>query len=48
MARFNTNVVLTDVYLTDDEFDQDEHDENIDLYQFEGEVFDSDFEILEI
>lgn len=39
--------ILTDTYLDDDDLDQYEFDEETDLYHFEGEEYDSDYEILE-
>ncbi|MBV2228258.1 MAG: hypothetical protein KUL85_15490 [Sphingobacterium mizutaii] len=39
--------LLTDIYLDDEEFEQYEFDEETDTYHFEGEEYESDYEILE-
>ncbi|PZP42061.1 MAG: hypothetical protein DI598_17385 [Pseudopedobacter saltans] len=39
--------LLTDIYLDDEEFEQYEFDEKTDTYHFEGEEYESDYEILE-
>ena len=40
--------VRTDIYLEDEDFEQYQFDEETDTYSFEGEIYDSDCEILEI
>lgn len=39
--------LLTDVYLEDVDFEQYEFDEETDTYHFEGNAYESDYEILE-
>lgn len=39
--------LLTDIYLDEEEFEQYEFDEETDTYHFEGEEYESDYEILE-
>ena len=39
--------LLTDIYLEDEDFDRYQFDEETDTYSFEGEIYDSDCEILE-
>ncbi|EEI92307.1 hypothetical protein HMPREF0765_1922 [Sphingobacterium spiritivorum ATCC 33300] len=39
--------LLTDAYLEDEDFEQYEFDEETDTYSFEGESYESDWEILE-
>ena len=39
--------LLTDIYLENEDFGQYEFDEETDIYHFEGEVYESDCEILE-
>jgi len=39
--------LLTDIYLDDEDFEQYQFDEETDTYSFEGEIYDSDCEILE-
>lgn len=39
--------ILTDNYLDDDEFGAYSYDEETDTYRFEGETYESDYEILE-
>lgn len=39
--------LLTDIYLEDEDFEQYEFDEETDTYLFEGETYESDYEILE-
>lgn len=39
--------LLTDIFLDDEEFEQYEFDEETDTYHFEGEKYESDYEILE-
>ena len=39
--------LLTDIYLEDEDFEQYEFDEETDTYHFEGEIYESDYEILE-
>lgn len=39
--------LLTDIYLEDEDFEQYEFDEETDTYHFEGETYESDYEILE-
>ena len=39
--------LLTDIYLENEDFEQYEFDEETDIYHFEGEVYESDCEILE-
>lgn len=41
------NETLTDIYLEYEDFDQYEYDEETDTYHFEGEEYDSDYDILE-
>lgn len=43
-----SNKLLTDIYLEDEDFEQYYYDEETDIYHFEGEVYESDYEILEI
>jgi hypothetical protein len=42
------NSKLTDIYLEDVDFEQYEYDDETESYQFEGETYNSDLEILEI
>ncbi|MGG5511189.1 hypothetical protein ACPDHN_14690 [Myroides odoratimimus] len=42
-----TDNVRTDVFLEDEDFEQFQFDEETDTYSFEGEIYDSDCEILE-
>ncbi len=42
------NSELTDIYLEDEDFDQYEYDEEKDQWIFEGNIYGSDYEILEI
>nr|WP_294894803.1 hypothetical protein [uncultured Pedobacter sp.] len=42
-----SNKLLTDIYLEDEDFEQYHYDEETDIYHFEGEVYESDCEILE-
>lgn len=46
-AIFENNE-LTDIYLEDEDFDQYEYDEEKDQWSFEGNIYGSDYEILEI
>lgn len=39
--------ILSDIFLDDDDFEIYEQDEETDLYHFEGEEYESDYEILE-
>ena len=39
--------LLTDIYLEDEDFEQYGFDEETDTYHFEGEIYESDYEILE-
>lgn len=39
--------LLTDIYLEDEDFDNYQFDEETDTYHFEGEIYESDCEILE-
>ena len=39
--------LLTDIYLDEEEFEQYEFDEETDTYHFEGEEYESNYEILE-
>ena len=39
--------ILSDIFLGDDDFEAYEQDEETDLYHFEGEEYESDYEILE-
>ena len=39
--------LLTDIYLDDQDYEQINYDEEREEYQFEGETYDSDYEILE-
>lgn len=39
--------LLTDIYLDEEEFEQYEFDEETETYHFEGEEYESDYEILE-
>ena len=39
--------LLTDIYLEDEDFEQYGFDEETDTYHFEGETYESDYEILE-
>ena len=39
--------LLTDIYLEDEDFEQYGFDEEMDTYHFEGEIYESDYEILE-
>lgn len=39
--------ILTDICLDDEDFEAYSYDEEIDTYHFEGEEYESDFEILE-
>ncbi|RDC55365.1 hypothetical protein DU508_17485 [Pedobacter chinensis] len=39
--------LLIDIYLEDEDFEQYEFDEETDTYHFEGEEYESDYEILE-
>ena len=39
--------ILSDIFLSDDDFEAYEQDEETDLYHFEGEVYESDSDILE-
>ena len=41
------NKLLTDVYLEDVDFEQYEFDEENETYHFEGNAYESDYEILE-
>ena len=41
------NNLLTDIYLEDEDFEQYQFDGKTDTYSFEGEIYDSDCEILE-
>ena len=38
--------LLTDIYLEDEDFEQYGFDEETDTYHFEGEIYESDYEIL--
>lgn len=40
--------LLTDIYLDDEDFDKYEYDEENSVWYFEGETYESDYEILEI
>lgn len=40
--------LLTDIYLDDEDFDKYEYDEENSVWHFEGETYESDYEILEI
>jgi hypothetical protein len=42
------NSELTDIYLEDEDFDQYQYDEEKDQWIFEGNIYGSDYEILEI
>lgn len=42
-----TDKLPTDIYLDDEDFEQYQFDEETDTYSFEGEIYDSDCEILE-
>ncbi|MCQ4139539.1 hypothetical protein [Chryseobacterium sp. EO14] len=42
------NRILQDIYLEDEDFEQYKYDEETDNYYFEGEIYNSDTEILEI
>lgn len=42
-----TDNVRTDIYLENEDFEQYQFDEETDTYSFEGEIYDSDCEILE-
>lgn len=42
-----TDNVRTDVFLEDEDFEQFQFDEETDTYSFEGEIYDSDCEMLE-
>ncbi|MGC4129006.1 MAG: hypothetical protein QM564_05460 [Bergeyella sp.] len=46
-AIFENNE-LTDIYLEDEDFDQFQYDDEKDQWIFEGNIYGSDFEILEI
>ena len=39
--------ILSDIFLGDDDFEAYEQNEETDLYHFEGEEYESDYEILE-
>jgi hypothetical protein len=39
--------ILSDIFLSGDDFETYEQDEETDLYHFEGEEYESDYEILE-
>ena len=45
-ATYN-NVTLQDIYLEDEDFEQYEYNEETDKYHFEGEIHESDCDILE-
>lgn len=40
--------VVRDIYLDDSDFDRVEYDEDNDIYKFEGKVYDSEYEPLEM
>ncbi len=42
-----SNRLLTDIYLDDEDFDTYKYDEENDTYHFEGDTYESDYEILE-
>ncbi|MGC4129511.1 MAG: hypothetical protein QM564_08095 [Bergeyella sp.] len=42
------NSELTEIYLEDEDFDQFQYDDEKDQWHFEGNIYGSDFEILEI
>ncbi len=39
--------LTTDIYLEDEDFEKYQYDEEAETYHFEGETYDSDYEILE-
>lgn len=46
-AKYSAGM-LTDIYLENKDFGNYQYDEEIDSYHFEGETYESDYEILEI
>lgn len=48
MRYDHTTGEVIDIYLDDSDFDRVEYDEDNDIYEFEGKVYDSEYEPLEI